>query len=383
MLGNVHNLVERFLVNCEDLHVSRFEHLVFDWKQTFKYFNKNWEENVLYFCNDLLKEIFCSKYNMPAHDQLCLQIIRNIALILNNVEYEPYFVNLTRESHLKFMIYFTDRLETIDPKTHKDKTDVSLKMYNFYANLVYNMHAFSMDKQETEESLDICWQAISMLSIFENSNIVGKKSSDIETQRYIDQLSKFFWSRFKAKLDYLIWDPSPDTIDDYDEDAFQYEMENYCKLSEVITMHFKIFKQKALPFATAAIRSIMEIRTLSMKHLKARLLCYWMSDLYRFLGEYLADVHIPNNWETYTAGNAALSDPNEDYSKKKNLIGDLGFLTMLTTYEETFDSQYVVMPYTDSLRYMAINYLYHNKKLTKRKRMDALSDIINALLDIR
>lgn len=99
MLGNVHNLVERFLVNCEDLHVSRFEHLVFDWKQTFKYFNKNWEENVLYFCNDLLKEIFCSKYNTPAHDQLCLQIIRNIALILNNVEYEPYFVNLTRESH--------------------------------------------------------------------------------------------------------------------------------------------------------------------------------------------------------------------------------------------------------------------------------------------
>ena len=281
------------------------------------------------------------------------------------------------------MIYFTDRLETIDPKTHKDKIDVSLKMYNFYANLVYNMHAYSMDKQETEESLDICWQAISMLSIFENSSIAGKKSSDIETQRYIDQLSKFFWSRFKAKLDYLIWDPSPETIDDYDEEAFQYEMENYCKLSEVITMHFKIFKQKALPFATAAIRSIMEIRTLSMKHLKARLLCYWMSDLYRFLGEYLADVHIPNTWETYTAGNAALADPNEDYSKKKNLVGDLGFLTMLTTYEETFNTQYVVMPYTDSLRYMAINYLYHNKKLTKRKRMDALSDIINALLDIR
>lgn len=108
ILINLHKLTKKFLYNDEDLRVIRFEETLFELKTSFKYFNKSWEENLLWFCNELLREIWSTNYKV--YPSLCLELMDHMICIYSNSEYEPLFVNLTRESHLKFIVSYAERL---------------------------------------------------------------------------------------------------------------------------------------------------------------------------------------------------------------------------------------------------------------------------------
>lgn len=147
ILANIQLLLEKFIINGEDLHVHRFDQVVFDWKGSFKYCNKSWEENLVYFCNELLQEIWAKEWLIG--DEVCMEIIEKVLMVLSESEYEPVFQNLIRETHLKFVISFAERLSFI-PNSEK-KNMVTGKFYEFLDQMMLYLHMNSMQKMETEE----------------------------------------------------------------------------------------------------------------------------------------------------------------------------------------------------------------------------------------
>lgn len=75
----------------------RYEDVIFDSKNSFKYYNKLWEENLLYFCNELLADIWSNHYNIA--DRESLDIINDVLEIISSNEYQCLFSNLSRETH--------------------------------------------------------------------------------------------------------------------------------------------------------------------------------------------------------------------------------------------------------------------------------------------
>lgn len=63
LLDSLGEFIRKYLKNGEDLQIAKYEDIIFDWKQNFKYHNKGWEENMVYYCNELLQGIFVKTHN--------------------------------------------------------------------------------------------------------------------------------------------------------------------------------------------------------------------------------------------------------------------------------------------------------------------------------
>jgi hypothetical protein len=179
------------------------------------------------------------------------------------------------------------------------------------------------------------------------------------------------------KVKELFFQVDVDFEDQFIESTLGSQVENICKISEVITFHQKILGKTAVEFTIESIKKLLTLTTVNLKHVKARLLTYWMSDLYKYLGQYIYGRFIGNTWARYT------NSGDLDSEQEENLIGDIDFLGQLTTFEEDDDSVNILMPYTDCLRYMAINYIYHHPGLTEQERMAKVNKILECLISSR
>lgn len=124
----------------------------------------------------------------------------------------------------------------------------------------------------------------------------------------------------------------------------------------------------------------MTLSTTTLKHFKTRIIIYWLSDLYRFLGPYIECEKIYCNHADYKH---YIGVPVEDVDYPINPIGDIDFLTGLTAYELFENEVDIIMPYIDCLRHMAINYFDNCTLLKRKEKMDKIYKIIHIMLKMR
>lgn len=119
------------------------------------------------------------------------------------------------------------------------------------------------------------------------------------------------------------------------------------------------------------------MQTLNLRQSKSRLVLYWVTDLYRYLGQFLPEknIYIENNWDEYTIG-SFLIDQEGDNTTKKNLIGDIDFLEALLAFQLGDNDVSISMPYSDSIRYYATVVIYNSSKMKKKDKIVIITKII-------
>lgn len=166
----------------------------------------------------------------------------------------------------------------------------------------------------------------------------------------------------------------------YNEYSIETQIENYCKLFEMITYHYKLLNESCVEelrvFSLECIRKIEAINCNTMKNFKARLLTYLISDMFRFLGKHMN--HIDSIYEL-----SPFNDIEFGFDiRKHTILGNLLYLDTLTNYEED-DGVAILMPYTDSLRFMTTNYIYSHTKVHDSNKKHFYNKVIKQICNIR
>ena len=101
----------------------------------------------------------------------------------------------------------------------------------------------------------------------------------------------------KHEFDYMynsiqsLFDDANENQQDLDQ-GYEVTIENFFKLSEVITIHLKHFGVHSVNFTIDCINKLLKLNAINLLHVKCRIVTYWFSDMYRYIGPYLKDMII-------------------------------------------------------------------------------------------
>lgn len=114
-----------------------------------------------------------------------------------------------------------------------------------------------INRSETEESLDMILHSISLLQINKDDDDFVKESIN-KVEKHFDVLVR------EIKL--LINQMDNQQTINTDEILLEAQIENFCKISEILTFHGKILKEKFLRTIITCINKLMILTTNSLKH---------------------------------------------------------------------------------------------------------------------
>lgn len=128
----------------------------------------------------------------------------------------------------------------------EDLYKISQKIYNFLFRMLHYLTITEMNRSETEESLDMILHSISLLKLdTDNDEFVNESISKVEKQ--FDIMLR------DMKLLFTSMDSNGNI--NADDILLEAQIENFCKISEALTFHGKLFGKKFLKTILKCINS--------------------------------------------------------------------------------------------------------------------------------